>query len=105
MYKKIPLLAESLRLCLETIKSNYNSKIASDLLEADKLIETYNNFYATTYGLKEIEKTIIAQLFDEKINTLITDEVRALSVRKDVFEIAFTPKGKDLLYRKARKNN
>lgn len=98
MYKKIPLLAKSLRLCLETIKSNHNSKIASDLLEADKLIETYNNFYATTYGLTEIEKTIIAQLFDEKINTFITDEVRALSVRKDVFEISFTPKGKDLLY-------
>lgn len=98
MYKKIPLLAESLRLCLETIKSNHNSKIASDLLEADKLIETYNNFYATTYGLTEIEKAIISQLFNEKINTLITDEVRALSIRKDVFEIAFTPKGKDLLY-------
>ncbi len=98
MYKKIPLLAESLRLCLETIKSNYNSKIASDLLEADKLIETHNNFFATTYGLTEIEKAIIAQLFNEKINTLITDEVRALSVRKDVFEISFTPKGKDLLY-------
>lgn len=98
MYKKIPLLAESLRLCLETIKSNHNSKIASDLLEADKLIETYNNFYATTYGLTEIEKAIIAQLFDEKINTIVTDEVRALSVRRDVFEISFTPKGKDLLY-------
>ena len=29
---------------------------------------------------------------------LINDEVRALSIRRDVFEIAFTPKGKELIY-------
>lgn len=33
-----------------------------------------------------------------RINELVTDEVRALSIRKDIFEISFTPKGKELYY-------
>lgn len=37
-------------------------------------------------------------LLTEKINALITDEVRALSIRRDIFEISFTPKGKELKY-------
>ena len=98
MSKKIPLLAESLRDCLETIKKNFDSKIADDLLQADDLIITYNNTMNNTWGMTEMQIRIISQLFDDKISTLITDEVRALSVRKDVFEIAFTPKGKELKY-------
>ena len=98
MKRETVLLAESLRLCLQTIKENHNSKIASDLLEADSLISSYNTIVDGAWNLNDVQKELIEKLFIEKINTLITDEVRALSVRKDVFEVAFTPKGKELKY-------
>lgn len=98
MKRETVLLAESLKSCLETIKKNNNSKIASDLLEADELISGYNTLVDGSWNLNDKQKDLIEKLFTEKINTLITDEVRALSVRKDVFEIAFTPKGKELKY-------
>ena len=98
MQKKTPLLAESLKSCLETIYSNHNSKIAKDLIEADNAIESYNAIVGNCWNLNEKQREIVINIFNDKINSLITDEVRALSVRKDVFEIAFTPKGKELKY-------
>ena len=98
MKKETVLLAESLKSCLETIKKNHDSKIASDLLEADSLISGYNTIVDGAWNLNDMQKDLIEKLFIEKISTLVTDEVRALSVRKDVFEIAFTPRGKELKY-------
>lgn len=92
-----PLLSDSIRECFESIYQKHNSKIAKELLDADKFIQLYNKI-VNTWALTECEKTPILEILKEKIDKLITDEVRALSIRKDVFEISFTPKGKDLIY-------
>lgn len=98
MKELTPLLADSLKDCLTTIYNSHNSQIAKDLLDANQLIDTYNTVCRQSYGLDNYQSEILGEIFAGKIALLITDEVRALSVRKDVFEIAFTPKGKDLVY-------
>lgn len=98
MKELTPLLADSLKDCLITIYKSHNSQIAKDLLDAQDLIETYNVTFRQSYGLDQYQLELLKGVFDSKISLLITDEVRALSIRKDVFEIAFTPKGKDLIY-------
>ena len=98
MKELTPLLADSLKDCLTTIYNSHNSQIAKDLLDANQLIDIYNTVCRQSYGLDNYQSEILGEIFAGKIALLITDEVRALSVRKDVFEIAFTPKGKDLVY-------
>ena len=98
MKELTPLLADSLKDCLVAIYNSHNSQIAKDLLDANHLIDTYNTVCRQSYGLDNYQSEVLSEIFDAKIALLITDEVRALSVRKDVFEIAFTPKGKDLVY-------
>lgn len=94
MNRLYPLLSDGLISILEDILEHNESKIASELLEAQRLIESYNSIgmFTVAYG-KETKNAI-----ERRINELVTDEVRALSIRRDVFEISFTPKGKELHY-------
>lgn len=98
MKELIPLLSDSLKDCLTTIYKSHNSQIAKDLLDAHELINTHNTVIRQSYGLDLHQLELLREIFICKIELLITDEVRALSIRKDVFEVAFTPKGKDLIY-------
>lgn len=98
MKVQTPLLADSLRNCLIAIRDQHNSSIAADLLAADKLIETYNHISKNNWNWTEEDVDVCYDLFNAEIAKYVNDEVRALSVRKDVFEIAFTPKGKELVY-------
>lgn len=93
MEKLLPILSGSLKECLLKIANEHHNSIAKELLWAHELVELYNanvdrgtRFHAALDTLKE------------QINSIITDEVRALSFRPNVFEISFTPKGKDLVY-------
>lgn len=98
MKELIPLLSDSLKDCLTVIYKSHNSQIAKDLLDAHELINTHNIVIRQSYGLDSQQLELLSEIFACKIELLITDEVRALSIRKDVFEVAFTPKGKDLIY-------
>ena len=91
------LLSDSLKDCLKNIYDAHSSQIAKDLLTADNYINMHNKL-ACGWSLTEEEKKEICPILQEKINELVTDEVRALSIRRDVFEISFTPKGKELKY-------
>lgn len=93
-----PLLSDSLRDCIKTIMIKHNSKIAEDLYIADKYIETLRSLESNTWTIGTENFEFIKEAVQNLIDALITDEVRALSIRKDVFEISFTPKGKELIY-------
>lgn len=98
MNKLLPLLSDGLLDILNAILKTNESKIASELLEAHKLIESYNALPSLKYFSNDIDVDLVQSTLNDKINTLITDEVRALSIRRDIFEISFTPKGKELKY-------
>ena len=98
MNKLLPLLSDGLIDILNAILKTNESKIASELLEAHKLIESYNALPSLKYFSNDIDVDLVQSTLNDKINTLITDEVRALSIRRDIFEISFTPKGKELKY-------
>lgn len=98
MNKLLPLLSDGLIDILNAILKTNESKIASELLEAHKLIESYNALPSLKYFSSDIDVDLVQSTLNDKINTLITDEVRALSIRRDIFEISFTPKGKELKY-------
>ena len=93
-----PLLSDSLRDCIKTIMIKHNSKIAEDLYIADRYIETLRSLESNTWTIGAENFEFIKEAVQNLIDALITDEVRALSIRKDVFEISFTPKGKELIY-------
>ena len=93
-----PLLSDSLRDCIKTIMEKHDSRIATDLYTADKYIETIRAIKKNSWTIGEENYQFLKDSIQKLIDGLITDEVRALSIRKDVFEIAFTPKGKDLVY-------
>lgn len=93
-----PLLSDSLRDCIKTIMEKHDSRIATDLYTADKYIETIRVIKRNSWTIGEENYQFLKDSIQKLIDGLITDEVRALSIRKDVFEIAFTPKGKDLVY-------
>ena len=93
-----PLLSDSLRDCIKTIMIKHNSKIAEDLYIADRYIETLRSLESNTWTIGTENFEFIKEAVQNLIDALITDEVRALSIRKDVFEISFTPKGKELIY-------
>lgn len=93
MQKILPILSDSLRAVLNKIVIEHNNQIAKDILNADSLVVIYNDkFQDDTVSMKSLK-----ELFDY-INTLITDEVRAITIRTNVFEVSFTPKGKELKY-------
>lgn len=98
MNKLLPLLSDGLIDILNAIVESNDSRIASELLEAHKLIESYNSLPSLKYFTNDLDIDLMQSLINDKLNTLITDEVRALSIRRDVFEISFTPKGKELKY-------
>lgn len=96
MSKLIPLLSDGMIDTLNSILETTESTIASELLEAHNAIVAYN--YDFFWMGNDVNKELLKSTLLRRINELITDEVRALSIRKDVFEIAFTPKGKELFY-------
>ena len=93
MEKLLPILSGSLKECLVKIVDEHNNNIAKELLWAHDLVELYNSRIAFYDDYKEA-----FDVLREQINSIITDEVRALSFRPNVFEISFTPKGKNLEY-------
>lgn len=96
MSKLLPLLSDGLVEILKSIKESTDSKIASELLEAHYAILTYNcGFF---WVPNDIDTSFVKNTLLKRIDELITDEVRALSIRRDVFEISYTPKGKELQY-------
>lgn len=96
MSKLIPLLSDGMIDALNSILETTESTIASELLEAHNTILAYNSDFS--WMGNDINKELLKSTLLKRINELITDEVRALSIRRDVFEIAFTPKGKELFY-------
>lgn len=96
MSKLIPLLSDGMIDTLNSILETTESTIASELLEAHNAIVAYN--YDFFWMGNDVNKELLKSTLLRRINELITDEVRALSIRKDVFEISFTPKGKELCY-------
>lgn len=61
------------------------------------MVELYNNKTESSSLYLNKNKDGFVYL-KNYINDLITDDVRALSMRHDVFELSFTPKGKELKY-------
>lgn len=98
MNKLLPLLSDGLIDILNAIVESSDSKIANELLEAHKLIVSYNSLPSLRYFSNDLDVNLLQSVLESKINSIITDEVRALSIRRDVFEISFTPKGKELKY-------
>lgn len=96
MSKLLPLLSDGLIEILKSIKETTDSKIATELLEAHYAIETYNSDFF--WLPNNIDRSVLKNILLKRISDLITDEVRALSIRRDVFEISYTPKGKELQY-------
>lgn len=96
MSKLIPLLSDGMIDTLKSILETTESTIASELLEAHNTIVAYNQDFF--WMSNEVDKDLFKSTLINRVNELITDEVRALSIRKDVFEISFTPKGKELFY-------
>lgn len=97
MEKLLPILSDSLNSILEKLVTEHDNQIASDVVKAHKLTTLYNTHCMhssdiITQGLIQL-RTYIDQL--------ITEEVRALSIRPNIFELSFTPKGKSLLYTSA----
>lgn len=87
----LPILSDSLVQYLEAIYNTHDNQIAKDLLHVNKLVNLYND--EINFGRNDnIDLLKIA------IDSLITNEVRALSMRPNHFEISFTPKGKELKY-------
>lgn len=97
MEQLTPLLSDSIRDVITGIYNNHSLNIAKDLIDADNYINLYNKI-VNTWGLIDDDKTTLCEILKGKINSLITDEVRALSIRRDIFEISFTPNGKPLVY-------
>ena len=93
-----PLLSKSFKEVLIKIKNDYDSKIAADLLFANEAVETHNKIIASSWCFEKQQIEMLTELCVAQINKLVTDEVRALSIRRDVFEVSFTPKGKELKY-------
>jgi hypothetical protein len=98
MNKLLPLLSDGLIDILNAIINSNDSKIANELLEAHRLITSYNSLPGLKYFSNDLDVDLLQSVLESKINSIITDEVRALSIRRDVFEISFTPKGKELRY-------
>ena len=96
MSKLIPLLSDGMIDALKSILETTESTIASELLEAHNAITACNQDFF--WMSNEVNKDMLKSTLIRRIDELITDEVRALSIRKDVFEISFTPKGKELKY-------
>lgn len=92
-----PLLSDSIRDILKSVFEKHSLQITKDLLDADGLINLYNKIL-NMWGFIDSDRESICNILIEKINALVTDEVRALSIRRDVFEISFTPKDKPLVY-------
>lgn len=89
-----PLLSDSFKEFLFKIKVKQNFKIASDLLAAHDYIQQYNIMVT----ILERDYQEITDLYTQYINTYVNDSMRALHMRRDSFEISFTPKDKELLY-------
>ena len=90
----LPLLSGSLREIIKSMKDKYNDPIAITILKADALIEEYNRI---CYSLGIIGN----EVFLSEINSIITDEVRMLTVRfsdQDDFTVSFLPKDKKPVY-------
>lgn len=96
MSKLIPLLSDGMIDTLKSILETTESTIASELLEAHNAIVAYNQDFF--WMSNEVDRELLKSSLLKRVDELITDEVRALSIRKDVFEISFTPKGKELCY-------
>jgi len=96
MSKLIPLLSDGMIDALKSILETTESTIASELLEAHNAIAAYNQDFF--WMSNEVDRELLKSSLLKRVDELITDEVRALSIRKDVFEISFTPKGKELCY-------
>lgn len=96
MSKLIPLLSDGMIDALKSILETTESTIASELLEAHNIITAYNQDFF--WMSNEVDKELLKSTLINRVNELVTDEVRALSIRRDVFEISFTPKGKELQY-------
>ena len=98
------LLSESLYDILNTIKNKHKCKVAEDLIEAHDLIKGYNfivnNLFTVAFDSSVYDKTFYhtKQCLLNRINELLTDEARMLSVRFNEFEISFLPKGKQPVY-------
>lgn len=93
-----PLLSKSFKEVLIKIKDDHDSKIAADLLYANEAVETYNKIINNSWCFEKNHIELLTELCTIQINKLVTDEVRALSIRRDVFEISYTPKGRELKY-------
>lgn len=61
------------------------------------MVELYNSKVESSNVYLNTNKNGFTYL-NNYINDLLTDEVRALSMRPNVFELSFTPKGKELKY-------
>ena len=91
MEKLLPLLSGSFKSHLKNIANTYDNQIAKELCDVDDLIILYNN--SIIYNRIDSLKALKAH-----IDSIITDEVRALSMRENIFEISFTPKYRSLIY-------
>lgn len=96
MSKLIPLLSDGMIDTLRSILETNESTIASELLEAHNIIEACNQDFF--WMANSVDRELLKKSLLKRVDELITDEVRALSIRRDVFEISFTPKGKELQY-------
>lgn len=92
MEKLLPILSNSFKDILKALNDKNSNQIAKDLLRANELTELYNKYY--TISDYDTALSNLKQFIDE----IITDEVRALSIRDNLFEVSFTPKGKELIY-------
>jgi hypothetical protein len=98
------LLSESLHDVLKAIIAKHKCKVAEDLLEAHDLITGYNfirrNMFSVTFDQSVFDKDLsyTKKCLLDRINELLTDEARMLSVRFNEFEISYLPKGKQPVY-------
>jgi len=83
-----PLFSRSIIEHLRKMVKDYNNNIAEYLLAADIFWICRDNLY------DPIDKDIM----EKKLENVITENVSMLSVRENVFEMSFLPKGKDPKY-------
>ena len=91
MDKLLPILSTSLREILKSIAEKTFDPIVNAIINVDDVVENYNN---NRYGFTDSFGVLIRNYVD----TLITDEVRMLTIRPGDFEVSFLPKGKEPEY-------
>lgn len=91
MERLLPILSGSLRDIIKSIIDKTSDPIAEEIYKVDSIVNNINDIY---YALNPYTSEALVK----ELDSLITDEVRMLTVRIGEFEISFLPKGKEAEY-------